>query len=718
MISQIIARELSVKPAQIEAAIQLLDQGSSVPFIARYRKEATQALDDSQLRQLEARLIYLRELADRKKQIIQIIKEQGQLTETLQAKINAAENKQRLEDLFIPYKVKRKSKALTASEAKLDKLLNQIITTPHKPPLLLAKAYLCKSLGFTTPELCLEGAASILVERCNEDADLMDILRQHYWASANLSTKKASTADQNNSNFWDYFNYSEKMRRIPSHRALAIFRGHAEDVLRLAINSEKSDSFFGQKIIQKQRVKPHTPAHKWLSSAIEQGWLKRLKPRIKKELLSQLKEQSEKEAVDVFCRNLKALLLAAPAGPKTTLGLDPGIRTGVKGAVIDPTGKTLDTFTIYPHPPKNQWKEAFNTLSAACDRYKVELISIGNGTGCRETEQLVKECLPKLATPTASVIVNEAGASVYSASELAAKEFPELDVTLRGAVSIARRLQDPLAELVKIDPKAIGVGQYQHDINKKRLSEGLDAVVEDCVNAVGVDLNSASISLLQRISGLNQTIASNIVTYRDSHGPFSSRNELKKVSRLGEKAFEQSAAFLRIPSSDNLLDRTSVHPESYSLIEEISKQNRCEISELMGNSDRINGLNLSKYMDKSATQYTLKDILLELQKPARDPRPDFVTAQLQDNIQKIEDLHEGLELEGTVTNVANFGAFVDIGVHQDGLVHISQLADRFIKSPHDVVTVGQVVKVRVTEVDVKRKRIGLSMKQINGHIQN
>ena len=710
MISQTIAKELSVKPAQVEAAIQLLDQGSTVPFIARYRKEATQALDDSQLRQLEARLIYLRELGERKKQVIQTIQEQGLLTEQLQTKINSAENKQRLEDLFLPYKVKRKSKALTATEANLDKLLHQILTTSHKPPLLLAKAYLCKSLGFMTPELCLEGAASILVERCNEEADLMDELRHHYWLSANLSTKKASTDEQRNSTFRDYFNYSEKLKKIPSHRALAIFRGHAEDVLRLSIDSEKPESFFTQKIIQKHRLKPHSPAHTWITSVIEQGWMKRLKPRIKKDLLNRLKEQADNEAVDVFCRNLKSLLLAAPAGSKTTLGLDPGIRTGVKGAIIDPTGKVLDTFTIYPHPPKNQWKEALNTLRTTCERYKVQLISIGNGTGCRETEQLVKEMLPDLASSATTVIVNEAGASVYSASELAAKEFPELDVTLRGAVSIARRLQDPLAELVKIDPKAIGVGQYQHDINKKRLNDGLDAVVEDCVNAVGVDLNSASASLLQRISGLNQTIAGNIVAYRDNHGPFSSRSELKKVPRLGDKAFEQSAAFLRLPCSDNLLDRTSVHPESYALVEKISNQNRCGIAELMGNSERLDSLNLSGYLENAATQYTLKDILAELQKPGRDPRPDFITAQYQDDIQKIDDLYEGLELEGTVTNVANFGAFVDIGVHQDGLIHISQLADRFIKSPHDVVSVGQIVKVRVTEVDVPRKRIGLSMK--------
>lgn len=704
-----IAKELGVKAQQVKAAIELLDGGSTVPFIARYRKEATGALDDAQLRQLAARLDYLRTLAARKNTIIEKLQQDGVLTPTLHQQINQINGKTELEELYQPFKSKRKTKAQLAVDAGLDKLLDQIIQKPDQQPHALAKAFICSDKGFNSKDECLEGTQSILTDRLLTDIKLQTELKLRVWNEAKLKVSVSKGKEIEGSKFRDYFAYSEAIKSIPSHRMLAILRGMNEGVLKTALDMDE-DRF--KVLISKMVGMPHYgPSGRWLTQAVHTAWQSRIKTKLTKDLIAKQKDTAETEAIKVFSRNLHDLLLAAPAGAKTTLGLDPGLRTGVKVAVIDKTGRLLEHATIYPHQPKNQWDQAIDKLSKLCKRHNVELISIGNGTGSRETDTLVTEMLKQHDSIKAQkLIVSEAGASVYSASELASKEFPDLDVSIRGAVSIARRLQDPLAELVKIEPKAIGVGQYQHDVNQTQLNHALEAVVEDCVNAVGVDLNIASSAILSRISGLNTTLANNIVSYRNDNGAFTSRSELKKVPRLGPKAFEQAAAFLRICRGKQVLDNSCVHPEAYRVAERIAQNNQRSLQSIIGDSDFLRALNPHDYMDEKFGLYTVQDIIRELEKPARDPRPDFKTAALKEGIETVNDLIEGMTLEGTVTNVTNFGAFIDIGVHQDGLVHISQLANRFVKDPHDVVKPGQIVTVKVQELDLKRQRISLSMR--------
>ena len=704
-----IAKELGVKAQQVNAAIELLDGGSTVPFIARYRKEATGALDDAQLRQLAARLDYLRTLAARKNTIIEKLQQDGVLTPTLHQQIDQISGKSELEELYQPFKSKRKTKAQIAIEAGLGKLLDQIIHKPDQQPYALAKAFICSDKGFSSKDECLEGAQSILIDRLLTDLKLQAELKLRVWNEAKLKVSVSKGKESEGSKFRDYFAHSEAIKSVPSHRMLAILRGINEGVLKSALDLDE-DRF--KVFISKMAGFPHYgPSGKWLTQAVHTAWQSRIKSKITKDLIAKQKDSAETEAIKVFSRNLHDLLLAAPAGAKTTLGLDPGLRTGVKVAVIDQTGRLLEHTTIYPHPPKNQWDQAIDKLFKLCKKHNVELISIGNGTGSRETDKLVTEMLKHHDSINAQrLIVSEAGASVYSASELATKEFPDLDVSIRGAVSIARRLQDPLAELVKIEPKAIGVGQYQHDVNQSELNHALEAVIEDCVNAVGVDLNSASPAILSRISGLNTTLANNIVAYRDDNGAFTSRTQLKKVARLGPKAYEQAAAFLRIQNGKQVLDNSCVHPEAYSAAQRIAQENQRSLGSIIGDSDFLQSLNPQDYTDSTFGLYTIKDIIKELEKPARDPRPDFKTAALQDGIESVSDLIEGMVLEGTVTNVTNFGAFVDVGVHQDGLVHISQLANRFLQDPHDVVKPGQIVSVKILGVDIKRQRISLSMR--------
>lgn len=717
-IVQRIADELSVQPRQVAAAVQLLDEGSTVPFIARYRKEVTGNLDDTQLRQLEERLLYLRELEERRATIIASIDEQGKLTDELRAAIDAADSKQTLEDLYLPYKPKRRTRAQIAREAGLEPLAQALLANPLLDPQAEAAAYVNTDRGVADVKAALDGARDILSEQFGETAELLGKLRDYLFergvvSSAVVDGKQGEEGEK----FRDYYDYSETIKTVPSHRALALFRGRNAGVLTVKLGlGEELDAQVphpGEAMIAHHFgiANQNRPADKWLSDVCRWCWRVKVQPHIETELLTQLRETAEHEAIRVFARNLKDLLLAAPAGPKAVIGLDPGLRTGVKVAVVDRTGKLLATDTIYPHEPRRDWDGSLAKLARLAAQTQAELVSIGNGTASRETDKLASELIAKHPElKLQKIVVSEAGASVYSASELAAKEFPELDVSLRGAVSIARRLQDPLAELVKIEPKAIGVGQYQHDVNQRELARSLDAVVEDCVNAVGVDANTASAALLARVSGLNSTLARNIVDYRNANGPFPSREHLRRVPRLGDKTFEQAAGFLRINGGENPLDRSSVHPEAYPVVERMLAKISKRIDDVLGNRDALAGLSPAEFVDERFGLPTVRDILSELEKPGRDPRPEFKTATFREGVEKVSDLAPGMVLEGVVTNVAAFGAFVDIGVHQDGLVHVSAMSTKFIKDPHEIVKAGQVVKVKVLDVDVKRQRISLTMR--------
>lgn len=717
-----IAAEIGARAQQVAAAVALLDEGATVPFISRYRKEATDGLDDTQLRLLEERLAYLRELEDRRIAVIASIGEQGKLTPELQAEIENAESKQRLEDLYLPYMQKRRTKAQIAREAGLEPLADALMGNPLLTPETEAAAYVDEEKGVPDVKAALDGARQILMERFSEDAALIGRLREELQTKGVLVAIVVPGQEEAGAKFRDYFAYSEPIKDIPSHRALALFRGRNEDMLRLALKMPEELQEPAQTSPCQLRVASHfgikdagRPADRWLMETARWAWMVKISLHLELDLMGALRERAEEEAIRVFARNLHDLLLAAPAGPHATLGLDPGLRTGVKVAVVDATGKLLDTCAIFPHEPRRDWQGSLATLAALARKHQVDLISIGNGTASRETDKLAAELIalhPELKM--SKIVVSEAGASVYSASELAAKEFPELDVTLRGAVSIARRLQDPLAELVKIDPKSIGVGQYQHDVSQTRLAKSLDAVVEDCVNAVGVDVNTASVPLLARISGLSSTLAANIVAHRDANGPFLSRSALKKVPRLGEKTFEQAAGFLRVSlgrgDDCNPLDASSVHPEAYPVVHRILADLKKGISEVIGDGKLLKSLDANKYTDEKFGLPTVQDILKELEKPGRDPRPEFKSATFREGVESLKDLSPGMLLEGVITNVANFGAFVDIGVHQDGLVHISALSNRYVKDPHEVVKAGDVVKVKVLEIDEKRKRIALTMR--------
>ena len=721
-IEQRIAAELGVQPRQVIAAVQLLDEGATVPFVARYRKEVTGGLDDTQLRNLEERLGYLRELEERRAAVINSIAEQGKLDPALREAIENAETKQRLEDLYLPFKQKRRTKAQIAREAGIQPLADALLADPTLTPEAEAAAYLKADAGFADTKAVLDGARQILMERFAEDAELLGKLREylndHGVVASTVITDKET--DPAAAKFRDWFDFREAIGTVPSHRALALFRGRNEGFLRLqlALDSDPTDGSPAGPNPCEGRIAGHfgikdqgRPADAWLRETVRWAWSVKISLHLELELLGQLRERAEEEAIRVFGRNLKDLLLAAPAGPRATLGLDPGLRTGVKVAVVDQTGKLVDTATIYPHEPRRDWDGSLHTLAKLCEKHKVSLIAIGNGTASRETDRLAAELIKlRPALAMTKIVVSEAGASVYSASELAAREFPDLDVSLRGAVSIARRLQDPLAELVKIDPKSIGVGQYQHDVNQSRLARALDSVVEDCVNAVGVDVNMASAALLTRISGLNPTLAANIVAHRDANGPFPNRAALLDVPRLGPKTFEQAAGFLRVMGGNNPLDASAVHPEAYPVVERILADIQKGVRDVMGDSRLLGQLKADRYTDERFGLPTVQDILKELDKPGRDPRPEFTTASFKEGVEDLKDLAIGMILEGVVTNVTNFGAFVDIGVHQDGLVHVSALADRFVKDPHSVVKAGQVVKVKVLEVDLPRKRIALTMR--------
>ena len=714
---QRIAEELSVRPQQVAAAVTLLDEGATVPFIARYRKEVTGGLDDTQLRALEERLGYLRELNDRRVTILDSIRSQGKLKAELEQSILNADTKTLLEDLYLPYKPKRRTKAQIAREAGLEPLADALLDNRDLIPEQAAAAYINADKGIADAAAALDGARQIIMERVAEDAELLSELRERIWSKGILHATVVSGKEAEAAKFKDYFDYSEAIRNIPSHRALALFRGRNEDLLTLSLKPAELDQDEHQ--LCSQLVARHLqvadtsrPANAWLAETARFAWKIKLFTRIDMDLKQRLREAAELEAIRVFASNLRDLLLAAPAGAKTAMGLDPGIRTGVKVAVVDATGKVLATDTVYPHPPKNQWDQAIAVLARLIQQHQVDLVSIGNGTGSRETDQLIADLMKQHKDLRINKItVSEAGASVYSASELAAKEFPELDVSLRGAVSIARRLQDPLAELVKIEPKSIGVGQYQHDVNQVKLARMLDTVVEDCVNAVGVDVNTASAALLKQVSGLTGGISENIVAFRNANGPFANRGQLKKVPRLGDKAYEQAAGFLRIMNGDNPLDASAVHPEAYPVVNAILDDTGKSIRDLIGQSQFLRSLNPANFTSAEFGLPTVIDILQELEKPGRDPRPEFKSVQFKEGVEKITDLQPGMTLEGVVTNVANFGAFVDIGVHQDGLVHISHLADDFVKDPRDVVKTGDMVKVRVLEIDVSRQRISLSMKK-------
>jgi len=715
-----IADELGVRLIQVESAVNLLDEGATVPFISRYRKEVTGGLDDTQLRNLEERLTYLRELEDRRATVLKSIDEQGKLTEALTVAINGADTKTRLEDLYAPYKQKRRTKAQIAREAGIEPLLDTILADHGIDPQVLAAEYLNEEAGFADAAAVLDGARQIFMERASEEADLVGKLRDYVWENGLMTSEVVKGEEQNGSKFADYFEFSEALKKVPSHRALALYRGRSESVLRLKIVVPGQDDLASplDRGICESMVAAHfelrdeaRAADPWLGECARWAWRIKISMQIESELNLRLREAAEEEAIRVFGENMRDLLLAAPAGQRTTMGLDPGLRTGVKVVVVDATGKLLEYTTIFPHAPKNQWDQSLAVLGKLAEKHNVDLVSIGNGTASRETDKLVQELMKKYSSlRLTSLMVSEAGASVYSASELAAREFPELDVTYRGAVSIARRLQDPLAELVKIDPKAIGVGQYQHDVNQTRLAKKLEAVVEDCVNAVGVEINTASAPLLARVAGLSETLATNIVLHREASGAFKNRKQLLKVARLGPKAFEQAAGFLRIREGDNPLDASSVHPEAYPLVEKIIQQSGRKITDIIGDKSFLKGLAANDFVDEDFGEPTVRDIFGELEKPGRDPRPEFKTATFKDGIEKLSDLESGMILEGVVTNVTNFGAFVDIGVHQDGLVHVSALADKFVKDPREVVKAGQVVKVKVMEVDLPRKRIGLSMR--------
>lgn len=720
-IEQRIAQELSVKPEQVIAAVQLLDEGATVPFISRYRKEITGALDDTQLRTLEERLVYLRELEERRKTVLASIAEQGKLTPELERDVLAAETKNRLEDLYLPFKPKRRTKAQMAREAGLEPLALALLENPLLDPSEEAQKYVNAEHAVNDVQAALDGAKQILMENFSEDAKLLGDLREYLSENGLVKSQVVDGKQSEGEKFRDYFDFSEKVSVMPSHRALAVFRGRKEGVLNvvLALPEEltvpehicerRIAARFG--IVLQKEKNDKRKADAWLAEVVRWTWRVKLLTHLETDLLGQLREKAEEEAIRVFASNLKDLLLAAPAGQKVTLGLDPGFRTGVKVALVDGTGKVVQHGAIFPHQPSNKVAEAEKIVFALCKQYNVDLISVGNGTASRETEKFVADVLKAHAELHAkTVVVSEAGASVYSASELAAKEFPDLDVTIRGAVSIARRLQDPLAELVKIDPKSIGVGQYQHDVNQSQLARTLDAVVEDCVNGVGVDVNTASVALLKRVSGLSQTLASNIVEFRDKNGAFSSREALKIVPRMGDKTFEQAAGFLRINNGENPLDRSAVHPESYEVVERIAKKSGRSIDSLIGDGVFLRTLNARDFICEKFGLPTVVDIIKELDKPGRDPRPEFKTATFKDGVEKIGDLTPGMVLEGVVTNVANFGAFVDIGVHQDGLVHISAITNRFIKDPREAVKTGDIVKVKVLEVDAARKRIALTMR--------
>ncbi len=721
IIEEQIAKELNVKTAQVLAAIQLLDEGATVPFIARYRKEVTGGLDDTQLRNLEERLIYLRELEDRRQTILASIEEQGKLTPELKADIDAAETKQRLEDLYLPYKQKRRTKAQIAREAGIEPLADALLDDPERSPETEAEKYLNVDAGFTDAKAVLDGARQILMERFAEDPELVGQLREYLNEHGMVRSKVIEGKENEGAKFRDWFDFHEPLNAMPSHRALALLRGRNEGFLQvsLVLDSELDQETPStapnpceQSIANRFGIKQQNrPADKWLNDTVRWTWRVKLALHLELDLMGQLREHAEEEAIRIFGKNLKDLLLAAPAGQHVTMGVDPGIRTGCKLAIVDATGKLLDTETIYPHEPRRDWAGSMTTIAALAKKHGVSLVAIGNGTASRETDKLIQDVMKQFPElKLTKLVVSEAGASVYSASELAAREFPQLDVSLRGAVSIARRLQDPLAELVKIEPKSIGVGQYQHDVSQLKLARSLDAVVEDCVNAVGVDVNTASAPLLTRISGLNAGLASNIVSYRDSHGAFKTRAELLNVPRLGDKTFEQAAGFLRIRGGDNPLDASSVHPEAYPVVEKILADIKQPIKDIMGNNSVLRALSAAKYTDDRFGLPTVQDIFKELEKPGRDPRPEFKTASFADGVHEVKDLVPGMLLEGVVTNVAAFGAFVDIGVHQDGLVHISALSNTYVKDPHDVVKAGQVVRVKVLEVDLPRQRIALTMR--------
>ncbi|WP_374416593.1 Tex family protein [Stutzerimonas kunmingensis] len=711
-----IANELGVRPQQVAAAVALLDEGSTVPFIARYRKEVTGSLDDTQLRNLEERLRYLRELDERRVSILASIEEQGKLTPELKREIDLADTKTRLEDLYLPYKQKRRTKGQIALEAGLGELADALFGNPDLTPEQQAERFVDAEKGFADVKAVLEGAKYILMERFAEDADLLAKLRDFLKHNATLSARVVPGKENEGAKFSDYFEHDEVLKNTPSHRALAIFRGRNEGILSVSLkvgdevpgSMHPGEGMIGERFGIANRGRA---ADKWLGEVVRWTWKVKLYTHLETDLLGELRDKAEDEAISVFARNLHDLLLSAPAGPRATLALDPGLRTGCKVAVVDATGKLLETATVYPHAPRNDWDGTLAILAKLCAKHAVDLIAIGNGTASRESDKLAGELIKKVpGLKLTKIMVSEAGASVYSASELAAKEFPDLDVSLRGAVSIARRLQDPLAELVKIDPKSIGVGQYQHDVSQLKLARSLDAVVEDCVNAVGVDVNTASAALLARISGLNSTLAQNIVQFRDANGAFKSRSELKKVPRLGDKTFEQAAGFLRVMNGDNPLDASAVHPETYPLVKRIAADTNRDIRSLIGDSAFLKRLDPKQFTDETFGLPTVTDILSELDKPGRDPRPEFKTAEFQDGVEKLSDLEPGMVLEGVVTNVTNFGAFVDIGVHQDGLVHISALSEKFVKDPYEVVKAGDIVKVKVMEVDIPRNRVGLSMR--------
>lgn len=708
MIAATIAQEIGIQPGQVETALKLLAEGNTVPFIARYRKEITGGLDDTQLRTIETRATYLQELEERKQAILEAIEEQGKLSDDLRREILECDTKARLEDLYLPYKKRRKTKADIAREAGLEPLLDELIAQPAADPHELAKEYVRE--GFEDEKKALEGARAIMVDRCALDADLVGQVREEMFSNGTIEASVVAGKETEGAKFKDYFEFSEPFQSLPSHRILALLRGESEGVLQLNLNAGDDDIYENMIATRFDLDR----SSQWLAQAVRWGWRTKLYISAGLDVRMRLKEIAEEGALQVFATNLRDVLLAAPAGQRATLGLDPGYRNGVKCAVVDATGKVLDTVIVYPHQPQNQWTQAVHTLSQLCAKHGVELLAVGNGTASRESEKLAVEVAELLAKaggkrPT-SVVVSESGASVYSASQIAADEFPDMDVSLRGAVSIARRLQDPLAELVKIDPKAIGVGQYQHDVNQTALARTLDGVVEDAVNGVGVDINTASAPLLERVAGVNATLADNIVAYRNDNGKFATRKELKKVPRLGPKAYEQSAGFLRITGGSDPLDSSAVHPEAYPVVQKIAKATGLSVSELIGNTRVLNTLRPADFADDTFGIPTVTDIIAELDKPGRDPRPEFKTATFKEGVEKVSDLVPGMILEGTVTNVAAFGAFIDVGVHQDGLVHISAMSNKYVSDPHEVVRSGEVVTVKVLEVDVARKRISLTLR--------
>ena len=712
-----IAQELNVRPEQVIAAVTLIDDGNTVPFIARYRKEVTGGLDDTQLRNLDSRLAYLREMDDRRQTILKSIQEQGKLTPELEQAILSADSKNRLEDLYLPYKPKRRTKGQIAIEAGLEPLADTLWTQPNTNPESEAAKYINAEKGVADSKAALDGARAIVMERIAEDANLLEKIRQHLNRNAEIVSRVVEGKEQAGEKFKDYFDHREPISKAPSHRALAMLRGRNEGFLTLTLNADPELEESARQSYCETLIAEHYGIHlsqatadAWRKQVISWAWKIKISMHMETELMSAMKERAEIEAIEVFATNLKDLLMAAPAGPRATLGLDPGLRTGCKVAVVDATGKVLATDTIYPHAPQHQYDRAMQSIALLVKKFNVDLIAIGNGTASRETDAFAADLIKRGNLKVQKIMVSEAGASVYSASELAAKEFPNLDVSLRGAVSIARRLQDPLAELVKIDPKSIGVGQYQHDVSQTLLAKRLDAIVEDCVNAVGVDVNTASAALLTRVAGVSAALAQNIVDYRDENGRFESRSALKKVPRLGPKAFEQCAGFLRIMDGKNPLDASAVHPEAYPVVKTIAEKNSKDLKALIGNTEFLRTLRAVDYTDENFGVPTVTDIIKELDKPGRDPRPEFKTATFAEGIHEVSDLEVGMVLEGVVSNVANFGAFVDIGVHQDGLVHISALTDRFISDPREVVKAGDIVKVKVMEVDVQRKRIALSMR--------